>query len=224
MKITILAGGKFDREFFMSWLVANTDSYFIGADAGAKRLLELGIRADIAVGDFDSVSSDEKSLIEMASEKTIVLNPVKDDTDMERAIREALKLLTENRNLSDNDIVTIFGATGTRIDHLLANISLLKIFLDKGIKAYILDQNNRIRLLKANELYYFDKKEEFGKYVSYLPFSEEVRGLYLTGFKYDTDGIDLKFGNSLGVSNEILAEKASLIFDSGSLIMIESRD
>ena len=49
------------------------------------------------------------------------LNPMKDDTDTEAAIRLAIEKGAQS--------ITLLGATGSRIDHVLANIELLGIGL-----------------------------------------------------------------------------------------------
>ena len=54
-----------------------------------------------------------------------MLNPEKDDTDTEYAIREAIR-----RGAME---IVVIGATGTRIDHVLGNISLLGIGLEEQI-------------------------------------------------------------------------------------------
>ena len=46
----------------------------------------------------------------------------------------------------------------------------------------------------------------------------------LTGFKYPLTEALLTQGNSLGVSNELLAERGRIDFQEGILLYIESRD
>ena len=73
-----------------------------------------GIVPDIIAGDFDSV--DDDSLDEFSSlpdVEMLRLNPVKDDTDTEFVIREAIR-----RGATS---ISILGATGTRLDHVLAS-------------------------------------------------------------------------------------------------------
>ena len=77
------------------------------------------------------------------------LNPVKDDTDTEFAIRQAIRLGTEE--------ITILGGTGSRLDHVLGNVSLLGIGLSEQVQMQIVDEHNRIRMIdKAIRI----KKEE----------------------------------------------------------------
>ena len=41
--------------------------YFVGADRGALRLVRAGYELDVALGDFDSVSEEERQVIEAHS-------------------------------------------------------------------------------------------------------------------------------------------------------------
>jgi thiamine pyrophosphokinase len=118
--------------------------------------------------------------------------------------------------------IDIFGATGSRLDHVLANIHLLMIPMQLEINACIIDKSNKIYLKKDS--FSLKKSEQFGDYVSLLPFSEKVNGLTLKGFKYPLDHITLSAGNSLGISNEIWDDEAMVDLSEGILIVIESRD
>lgn len=114
------------------------------------------------------------------------------------------------------------GATGTRIDHLLGNIELLGIGLQNHIPIQIVDERNRIRMIGAGIT--IEKEKQFGKFVSLIPYTNIVKGLTLTGFKYPLDHYDFRGFCSLGVSNEIIAESAQITFEDGILIVIEARD
>ena len=69
------------------------------------------------------------------------------------------------------------------------------------------------------------KDEQFGKYVSFFSLEGDLTGLTLKGFKYPLDGYHLRVADSgLTVSNEILEEEACVEFDSGTLMMLMTRD
>lgn len=68
------------------------------------------------------------------------------------------------------------------------------------------------------------QQEQYGNYVSLFPFTPQVRGLTLTGFKYPLNCYTLECYHSLGVSNEIVEEKAEISFDQGVLLVVESKD
>ena len=138
----------------------------------------------------------------------------KNETDTELAIQQAKAAGAES--------VYIIGATGGRSDHFLGNLSLLEYASSLGMKAYIVDEYNRIRLIDSDLK--LEKKNQYGKYVSLIPFGEEVRGLTLKGFLYTVSDFTLELGNSRGISNQILEEEAFIHLDSGKLLVIEARD
>ena len=202
MKYLIVSGGEV-KEGFLTWIVKNGGfDVILAADAGMEALYRDHILPDIIVGDFDSVNPDtleyfhDKEQIEVC-----MLNPEKDDTDTEYAIREAIR-----RGAME---IVVIGATGTRIDHVLGNISLL-------------DEHNRIRMI--NQPLTIRKEEQYGKYVSLIPFSEKVCGVTLRGLKYPLTDYTMGGFNSLGISNEIVSDEATISFSSGELIVIESKD
>ena len=107
------------------------------------------------------------------------------------------------------------------MDHTLANIGLLKQFAEFGISAYLIDEHNRITMTARQHIV---KRTDAYKYVSLLPYTEQVTGVTLQGFYYNAQGLTLKLGESIGVSNELIAECGLIEFESGLLIVIESRD
>ena len=143
------------------------------------------------------------------------LKPEKDDSDTQSAVDLALEMGARE--------ILLLGALGSRVDHVLANLGLLSLGKERGAHISILDANNHIRLIESGtELI---KTEQFGRFVSFFPVGGDVPGLVLEGFKYPLHGHYLTVSDSgLTVSNEIIAEKARVTFDKGSLLMIMSRD
>ncbi|MBE5948063.1 MAG: thiamine diphosphokinase [Lachnospiraceae bacterium] len=214
MKTLIITGGKISADFALTFFENKEYDCVIAADKGLEVLDKICIKPDYIIGDFDSLEAG--ILSGYSKDRIIKLNPEKDFTDTEAAIRLAIE--------KGADSVTIIGATGNRLDHVLANISLLMIPLEAGIPAYISDENNRIRLIDKNtEL----KRENcFGDNVSLIPYSDEVTGVTLKGFYYPLNNKNIsRFKElSLGISNKITEDKCIIKIKSGILIMIESRD
>lgn len=101
-------------------------------------------------------------------------NPVKDASDTEIAVRLALELKVKE--------LWILGGTGTRIDHVLANIQVLKIPYDAGVEAYIVDVCNKISLIGKETC--LKKEDAFGPYFSVFPLGGIVEHFSLEGAKY----------------------------------------
>lgn len=116
----------------------------------------------------------------------------------------------------------ILGATGSRIDHIWANVQSLEIARKAGVHAEIRDICNRIRLCDGEVR--LKRREAFGKYFSLFPFGGEVENLTLVGAKYPLDHHHLLPNDSLCVSNEIEEDELVITFSSGTLILMETKD
>lgn len=123
-----------------------------------------------------------------------------------------------------NVCVTILGATGTRLDHTLANTGLLSQFEEAGIKAFIIDKNNRVRMVSGESEVRINIRKQFGSYISCIPLTPKICGLTMKGFKYGLDNYELVQGVSICVSNEITEEEGVIKISSGKMLVIESRD
>ena len=135
-------------------------------------------------------------------------------------VREAVAVLKKNGSTD----ITVLGATGTRLDHVLGNIQMLYLPLEKGIRCELLDRHNRIRLIRNSHV--IRKKEQYGTYFSLIPFTTDVYGVTLKGAKYPLEQYHFTVlgTGSLGVSNEIVKEQVEISMESGILILIESKD
>ena len=94
----------------------------------------------------------------------------------------------------------------------------------KNVMTYMIDPWNKICLLKGPAEYQILKEKAYGKYVSLIPFTPKVSKVTLEGFQYPLQDAEMTMGNSLGVSNEIVGEKAKILFEEGYLLVIESND
>lgn len=215
MRSLIISGGYIDDVFALSWIKKNSYDCMIAADSGMNFLHRNGIVPDIIAGDFDSVDDDSLDEFSSLSDVEMLrLNPIKDDTDTEYVIREAIR-----RGATE---ITLLGATGTRLDHVLANVYLLGIGLEEGVSMEIVDVHNRIRMMDSHME--ISKVDQFGDYVSILPVKGDAIGVTLVGMKYPLCDANVSCFSSLGVSNEIVAEKANISVKEGVLLVIESRD
>ena len=215
MKYVIISGGHIDNAFALDWLEQNDYDCMIAADSGMDFLHRNEIVPDIIAGDFDSADTDSVAYFQGLNNVHIIkLNPVKDDTDTEFVIREAIcRGATE---------ITVLGATGTRLDHVLANVNLLGIGLEEDVSIQLVDRHNRIRMTSSS--LEIRREEQFGSYVSVLPVKGDAKGVTLEGMKYPLGNADVACFSSLGVSNEIVEEKARISVEQGVLLVIESRD
>ena len=143
------------------------------------------------------------------------LKPEKDDSDTQSAVNLAI-----SQGAKD---ILILGGTGTRLDHVMANLGLLLSGKERGVNIRIADVNNFITLVDNGTVLHKDR--QYGKYVSFFSVGGDVIGLTLEGFKYPLHDHHLRFAQSgLTVSNEIKEQEARITFSGGNLLMLMTRD
>lgn len=215
----IVTGGRLSKEFALDFLEENQKKgkvMLVAADSGYEFFRTTGIKPDLAVGDFDSLSTIGRRALEQAKGlEVIYLKPEKDDSDTQSAMNFAI-----DRGGKE---IAILGATGSRMDHMLANLGLMMLGKEKNVNVRIIDEHNFMQLIPSGtEL---ERDTQFGNYVSFFPLGGEVKGLKLSGFKYGLNGYDLRTEDSgLTVSNEITEKTARVEYETGTLLMIMSRD
>lgn len=215
----IITGGTIDIEFIKNYIRNQSFEYLICVDGGLEIAYQMNLKPSYIVGDFDTVT---KSTLDYYLQKATKPNgsiikrfqPEKDATDSQLAIELAIEIGSEE--------IVVLGGTGSRIDHVLANIMVLKKPLEMGKKAYLLDKQNKIYLISKKHT--ITKKSLYGKYISILPYGTQVTKVTLIGFKYPLLNRTLFIGDSLGISNELEEEEGTIFLEDGVLIVIESRD
>ena len=181
------------------------DGDVIGVDRGALICLKQGISMKTALGDFDSVTEDEKKLLEKNCASLIKLNPRKDVSDSEAAVLWAKENGYER-------IILVTSMSG-RFDHTYVNFRLVANYVCE-----LLDEQNHVFLIHKGtcEL----KKMDY-RYVSFFAVDHAV--VSLQGFSYDLNQYELDCRNVLCLSNEILKKKGT-VMTTGDLWCIQSND
>jgi thiamine pyrophosphokinase len=211
MKAVLVCNGSIYDYNFIKKYIEQAD-YIISVDGGASHLKKMGIAPDILIGDFDSANSID---IEYFMEQGIEAYkfPIqKDMTDSELAIEKAVEM--------GADELVLIGALGSRADHSLANILLLKKSLDIGVRTCIINENNKIFMFNDT----FSLKKEEGYKLSLIPVSETVTGVCTKGLKYKLDDATMSLGTSWGVSNEFIDEDITVKIKEGILLVCMSKD
>lgn len=221
-KFLMIAGGEIDIPFAEDYVETHPFDKIVCADAGLEAASALHLSVDYVMGDFDSVSGEllekyrDKNISESRGVQFVQYPPEKDATDLHLALDWVMERQPEE--------IVILGATGGRLDHFLANVNILMKPMSQGIPAYIVDRHNKLYLLNHGRE--IRREEMHGKYISFLPLTERVRKVSLRGFRYELEGQDMMFGDSLGVSNEMAegCQTARVDFTQGILVVVESRD
>ncbi len=161
--------------------ITKEDALYIAADSGYRLFEQNGIVPDIIVGDFDSAVYPQGfggEVIAVACEK--------DDTDTMLAVKKGLGL-----GCLEFDI---YGGTGGRLSHTLANIQTLEFIHKHGGRGRIISEKCVVSLQFAGE------KCEYSRcgYLSVLALEPSV--ISIDGAKYSGRfSVDRDF--PLGVSN-----------------------
>lgn len=200
------------------FLIANrTGDLVIGVDRGALLLQEMGIKVDVAEGDFDSLQKNELAEIEKKIADIRYSNPEKDWTDAELVIRCAFLDYRVSH-------LTLFGATGGRLDHFLSNLFMVlkPEFNQFAEKITLIDQQNLISFYNAGK--HLVKRQLGYEYFGVVNLTK-VLNLNINGAKYNL----AKFSSANPVSfssNEFLPEKDAfeLSFKRGVVAVVQSKD
>lgn len=212
MKCLIMSGGEKPKDEVIK-KYANFCDFIIGVDKGCNYLYNLNINPQYIVGDFDSSKIEVIKNLERCGAIKYKYNCEKDFTDSEEAFELAI-----SKRVSE---IYFLGSTGKRLDHTLGNLGLLLKSLNKGIKAQIIDDRNKIFLVNSDSKIY--KDDEY-KYISFLAYNEEIKEFTIKDAKYILDKYKLKIGDSRTVSNEFISNEINIEVSNGNLLVIFSRD
>ncbi len=183
----------------------------IAADGGFDTLDKLGIKADIILGDFDSVR--EFKLVSESGKSTEILRypPEKDDTDTMLAVKLGL-----SRGYRSFALYGCLG--GERIDHSIATIQTLAFITENGAKGTVYHNDARITAIRDGELIL---KNDLSGYLSVFAFGGEAYGVTLENVKYTLNDALLTPSLPVGTSNEFIKGKSAYIrVKKGTLLIV----
>ncbi|MBE6587061.1 MAG: thiamine diphosphokinase [Ruminococcaceae bacterium] len=181
--------------------------FVIAADAGLSSLEKMGVEADLAVGDFDSLGHipDFENKICHPSEK--------DDTDTALALAEGMK--------RGYRTFVIYGGLGGRLDHTMANLQNCAGAADHGAVCWIWGEENAVCVFGDEEYITFEA-EKRGMVSVFSP--ARTTGVDLEGLKYSLSDACLTSSVPLGVSNEFIGVPSRIKAENGVLIVMWNED
>lgn len=208
MRAVILANGDPPDPEFARRVAAESD-LLIATDGAAHIAAGIGLVPTILSGDFDSVS------LEIARKEfpniEIVPTPDQGMTDMEKAL-----ILARSRGA---DTIAVIGATGSRIDHTIANLLLPLVYGADG-SVELLDSGSRLFALAAND--------GQGAAVEIATWPGDTVSLItpnapatvsIDGVRWPVEHGQLAPGTR-GVSNEALSDKVNIHLHKGSVVIV----
>lgn len=191
-------------EFCPRGLTPGPGDLVIAADGGFAALEGLGRSPDLVVGDFDSLGHrpDHPHVVALPVEK--------DDTDMHSAIR-----LGWERGYR---AFRLYGGTGGRIDHTLANIQSLAWLASQGGRGWLVGPDWTATVLSDGGALTLEAGRQ--GMVSVFCLGDRAEGVDIQGLKYGlSDGV-LTADYPLGVSNSFLGRESRVSVRRGKLLVL----
>jgi thiamine pyrophosphokinase len=209
-RILIFANGELPDLDNARALIQKGDT-IICADGGTRHARALDLRPDLIIGDMDSAEKEDFERLKEAGVAIELFPHDKNETDLELAIHRAIELNPTQ--------LIIVGGLGGRLDHTLANLSLLTnprlsafdVRLDDGIEEVLVCR---------------DQVEVHGKrgdIVSLIPWGGVVSEVQTMNLKWPLHKETLHPDRTRGISNEMLGESASVSIGSGLLLVVHRR-
>ncbi|MGL4108056.1 thiamine diphosphokinase [Clostridium sp. LP20] len=208
--IVVTGGNPPSKELLIKYL--KEDDFIVGVDKGCNILYEYNITPDLILGDFDSAKKDVIEEFKKRGSKILEFEPEKDFTDTD------LGYIKAKENGADE--ILLFGATGTRVDHMLGNMGLLFKALREGVKLKIIDDNNFMYLVDKETTF----KGEYGDIISFHSLTDVVKNINIKGAKYKLENYDMTMLEPRAICNEFLNEDITISFDSGIILVNFPRD
>lgn len=176
--------------------------YVVALDGAYEYLKSKGIKPDVVIGDFDSISEPITDF-----DITLIKDFNQNNTDLEKA----LDFLIEK----GYGEINVLGATGRREDHSLNNFLLLCKYSD--INIVLLGDTFKAFLVKNNFSKYY-KKDQI---ISLLPIGK-VTGIFSENLLYQLNNSILDSETQTGCSNSVFDDGIVRIkIKKGFLIFIE---
>ena len=179
-------------------------------DSAMERVLDLGIKVDVLLGDFDR-GFDPEYYKEKQFPLEIVHTPDQVKTDLEKAFDYLVE-----RNIP---AVNVVWATGRRADHTITNITNIIRYRD-ALKIVILDDHSKVFLLPKK----FEKWYPANTPLSLIPIGH-VTGIHSQNLFYPLENDTLTIGYRTGSSNHVKTDGLVIIeHDQGDLLLMECWD
>jgi thiamine pyrophosphokinase len=205
----IIANGEQCSSDLLSQLL-EWSPFIVVLDGALKRVLDLQIKFDVLLGDFDHQTIDEIQAI-LPPHSEIIHTPDQVKTDLEKGLDYLIQ--------KNHKAVNIVWATGRRSDHYLNNISILSRYAHV-LNIVMLDDYSRIYPIKSG----FKKHYKANANISLMPLGK-VENLTTDNLIWECQNLTIEFPHSSSSCNRVKNEGVvSVTFDSGTLLMMECID
>ena len=184
--------------------------YVIVLDSAIERVLDLNIKVDVLLGDFDR-NFDTEKIKERQYPIEIVHTPNQDKTDLEKAFDYLIE--------KGHKAVNVIWATGKRADHTITNITNIIAYRNQ-LKIVLLDDHSKVFLLPKK----FEKWYTANTIISLIPVGK-VTGITTQNLFYPLNNEELTIGYRTGSSNHVSEDGIVKIgHQEGDLLLMECWD
>jgi thiamine pyrophosphokinase len=211
-KFIILANGEInDFALLNDRLSSLTDAIVIAADGGYLHSENLDLAVDVLIGDLDSLSPQDRDVLEAQGVAIKSFPEAKDETDLELALIHAV-------NAGAEEIIVI-GAWGGRLDMSIANLLLLILpqFASVRIEVWAEQQSAWVIHPPGGEIW-----GETGDTVSLIPVAGDAAGITSKNLVYELIDATLIVGEARGVSNVLTAKVGYLGVERGTVLVVHT--
>ena len=206
-RVWVFTGGEFSSKQ-LSTVEIQSDDFIVGVDSGVKACLSVGLLPNLLVGDFDSASPQVLADIRLKDVPRLAFSSEKASSDLELALEA---LATRKPSL-----VSVFGVSGGRTDHMLFNWHLItrrgwqfnRQIIDDTTHSYVLEGDSEI-----------DIDSSPGTHISLLAMNT-CDGVTTTGLYYPLQNATVAVGSTLGLSNVVLSDRFCVKINHGTLLVM----
>lgn len=183
----------------------------LAADGGTRHALSLGLTPTVVIGDLDSLTDDDRRMLDAAGTEIRTYPRNKNETDFELSLHYVVEA-------GFHDIL-IIAALGDRLDQTLGNLAVLTDPSLGGLQVRVDDGLEQAFFVSAQAR--VDGSP--GDLISLIPWGGEVTGVTTDRLRWELQGDTLYPNKTRGISNELLGETASVSLESGLLLVILNR-
>lgn len=188
--------------------------FVVVLDGAIKRVIKIGIKADVLLGDFDRGEIEIVQIQESQFPIEVVHTPDQNKTDLEKAF----DFLVER----GFDAVNVVWATGRRMDHTITNLTCIVQYKNL-LKITLIDDYSVIYPLLPLPAV-FEKWYAKGTPISLIPVGN-ANVVNTQNLLYHLDNETLMLGYHTGSSNESASDGVVKVsFQSGDLLLMECKD
>jgi len=222
--VVVVGGGEPPATEVTRWLTAeieshasndNTPMVVVAVDRGLDHVQDMGLVADVVVGDMDSVSTNALEEATEAGARVERFAADKNESDLELALTWVSDHVAAPRR------VICVGTAGGRWDHEIINIAVVGAWAAAHDDVTIVERRGTIRIVVGGSGP-VGLQMPVGTTISLHPLGGDATGVNVTGMRWPLVDAVLTPGSSLALSNVSEVERQTISCLTGRLLAILS--